>query len=64
MINLFSKKSASQVNLDKISSDKLIENLDEQREELLAGGAIALPSFLKQVNSAKNVDTPVIVVWL
>lgn len=39
MINLFSKKSASQVNLDRISSDKLIENLDEKREELLAGGS-------------------------
>lgn len=41
MINLFSKKSASQVNLDRISSDKMIENLDEKREELLAGGSMA-----------------------
>lgn len=62
MINLFSKKSASQVNLDRISSDKLIENLDEKREELLAGGAVALPSFLGQTNKAKNITTPVILI--
>ncbi|OKH39355.1 hypothetical protein NIES2119_06335 [[Phormidium ambiguum] IAM M-71] len=54
MINLFSKKSASQVNLDKISSEKLIENLDETREEFLAGGANKLFVGNLSFNSAQQ----------
>ncbi len=63
MINLFSKKSASQVNLDRIASEKLIENLDEQGEALLAGGSLAVPSYLSQDNKAKNAAIAVIFIW-
>ena len=63
MINLFSKKSALQVNLDRISSEKLIEYLDEKREELLAGGAIATPSYLGQANKPKNAKSSGVLFW-
>lgn len=63
MINFFSKKVALKDNLDKISSEKLIENLDEQREELLAGGSIATPSFLSQANKAKTAKSSGVLFW-
>lgn len=55
MINSFSKKTVSQVKLDSTSSEKLTVKLNEKQEELLAGGAIALPSFLNQANKGRQV---------
>ncbi|MFB2938912.1 hypothetical protein ACE1B6_26970 [Aerosakkonemataceae cyanobacterium BLCC-F154] len=63
MINLFSKRVALKDSLGRISSEKLIENLDEKREELLAGGSIATPSFLGQVNKAKTAKSSGVLFW-